>query len=77
VLSTPSNSSGTLNPEAHEFKYKALTANLSKSDDEPNKKNAEIGINNKGKYNFLKTTNMIISLHIILFCNYMYLCMSI
>jgi len=53
VITTPSNSSGTLNPEAHEFKYKSMTANLSKSDDEPNKKkNAETGNKNKGKYHF-------------------------
>jgi len=50
VLSTPSNSSGTLNPEAHEFKYKSLTANLSETDDEPNKKNTECGNKIKGKY---------------------------
>ncbi|XP_016658274.1 la-related protein 4 isoform X3 [Acyrthosiphon pisum] len=49
VITTPSNSSGTLNPEAHEFKYKSMTSNLSKSDDEPNKKkNAENGNKNKG-----------------------------
>lgn len=52
MITTPSNSSGTLNPEAHEFKYKSMTANLSKSDDEPIKKNAENGNKNKGKYNF-------------------------
>lgn len=55
MITTPSNSSGTLNPEAHEFKYQSMTANLSKSDDEPNftnKKNAENGNKNKGKYNF-------------------------
>ncbi|XP_025195766.1 la-related protein 4 isoform X1 [Melanaphis sacchari] len=43
VLTTPSNSSGTLNPEAHEFKYKSLPEN-----DESNKKNSENDKKTKG-----------------------------
>lgn len=50
MLTTPSNSNGTLNPEAHEFKYKSLPEILSKSDDEPNKKNSENNKKIKGKF---------------------------
>lgn len=58
MLTTPSNSNGTLNPEAHEFKYKTLSENLSKSNDEPNKKTSENDKKTKGKLN-LKKMNMI------------------
>lgn len=49
MLTAPSNSSGTLNPEAHEFKYKSLAANPSKSNEEPKKKNEDNVKKNKGK----------------------------
>jgi len=53
VLATPSNSSGTLNPEAHEFKYKSLSGNPSKSE-ELRQTKPGIVKKSKGKY-YLKT----------------------
>lgn len=55
MLATPNNSSGTLNPEAHEFKYKS-TGNPSKPGEESNENNSENGKKSKGKYN-LKNHN--------------------
>lgn len=48
---TTSISRGTLNPEAHEFKYKSSVENSSKSGEESNGNNPETGKKNKGNYN--------------------------
>lgn len=47
---TTSISSGTLNPEAHEFKYKSSVENPSKSGEESNGNNPKNGKKNKGNY---------------------------
>lgn len=55
MLTVPSNTRGTLNPEAHEFKYKSMPESTSKSDEESNQENSETDKNNKGKqrqYNY-------------------------
>lgn len=47
-------SSGTLNPEAHEFMYKSSVENPFKSGEESNGNNPENGKKNKGNYNLNK-----------------------
>lgn len=54
MSSTHSNSSGTLNPEAHEFKFK-LFENSSRSNEESSQNNSENGKKSKGKYNLIST----------------------
>jgi len=49
VISTPNNSSGILNPEAHEFKYKSLPANPSRSYEESIQDNSGNVKKSKGK----------------------------
>lgn len=48
---TTSISSGTLNPEAHEFKSKSSAENLSKPGEESNENNSENSKKSKGNYN--------------------------
>lgn len=51
MSSTHSISSGTLNPEAHEFKFKLLFEKPSRSNEESSQNNSENSKKCKGKYN--------------------------
>lgn len=57
MLTTSSNCSGTLNPEAHEFKSKSLPENPSMSNEDSSEDYSGSGKNNKGKYGLKNMNN--------------------
>lgn len=57
MLTTSSNCSGTLNPEAHEFKSKSLSENPSMSNEESSEDNSRYGKKIKGKYSLKNMNN--------------------
>lgn len=59
MITTPSNAGGSLNPEAHEFKYKSLHEKMSKDYEKSNEDKSKNAKKRKGKYDIFFINNLL------------------